>query len=170
VSRLGELRELYDYDAWANRRVLEAVSRLSPEQLTREMGGSFPGVLATLAHVLGAEWLWLARWRGTSPTALPADGVVGDLAALEARWMEVERDLAGFLAGLREDDLDRVVAYHTLKGDPFEAPLHQMLRHVVNHSTYHRGQVVHMLRQLGAEGVSTDLIRFYLERAAGAAG
>ncbi|HEX2091708.1 MAG TPA: DinB family protein [Longimicrobiaceae bacterium] len=166
MSRLSELQELYDYDAWANRRVREAAARLTPEQWTRELGGSFPTVRDTLAHILAAEWIWLARWRGTSPTGWPAEWDVSDPAKLEARWTEVERDLAGFVAGVGEDDLDRVLAYRSTKGEPFVSPLHQMLRHVVNHSTYHRGQVVHMLRQLGAEAVSTDLILFYRERAA----
>jgi uncharacterized damage-inducible protein DinB len=166
---LHELQELYEYNAWANRRLLAAAARLTPEQLTREMGGSFPSVLETLVHILSAEWIWLSRWRGVSPTGWPAEWKITGHAALEARWGEVEREQAAFLSTLDEDALGRIIEYRNISGDPFAAPMSQMLRHVVNHSTYHRGQITHMLRQLGAETMATDLILFYRERERAAA-
>jgi uncharacterized damage-inducible protein DinB len=111
--------------------------------------------------MIGAEWTWLQRWKGTSPPPRP-DGWSGTgLADLGARFDEVAADVHSYVGGLSEADLDRVVHYRNLKGEASEAPLWQLLRHVVNHATYHRGQVVTMLRQVGAEPPSTDLVLWY---------
>lgn len=164
-----QIRLLYDYDAWANRRILDACAALTPEQFTRDMGSSFSSVRDTLAHILGAQWVWLERFQGRSPEALPAPGQFADLAALRARWTEVQHDLLAYVGGLSASDLDRTFEYRTSKGDVFRNVLWQTLQHLANHGSYHRGQVTTMLRQLGAAAVSTDLIRFYREGAAQAA-
>src|SRR6185437_8220373 len=117
------------------------------------------------AHMLGADWAWLSRWQGHSPSALPESWDLSTFDALRARWAEVERDQEAFIAGLTDDALRRPLAYRNWAGESCEEPLWQILRHVVNHATYHRGQVVTMLRQLGATAPSTDLIKFYREQA-----
>jgi uncharacterized damage-inducible protein DinB len=160
MTRLDEIRQLYDFNRWANGRILEAAAALAPEPFDRDLGSSFPSVRATLAHVLGAEWIWLARWNGTSPTAPPA-WALGDVASLRARWAEVEAGQAVLLASLDDDRLDQAIDYRSLAGEPYRSRLWQMLRHVVNHSTYHRGQVTTMLRQLGAAAPATDLILYF---------
>lgn len=161
---LDEILQLYDYNRWANRRVLDVVGALTPEQLTRDLGSSFPSVRDTLAHVLAAEWVWLERWRGSSPTSFPDDSGLDSHAAIVTRWDEHESDQAAFLEDLTEDRLREVVAYRNTAGQPFAEPLWQLMRHVVNHSTYHRGQVTTMLRQMGAAAVGTDLITYFRER------
>lgn len=166
MSRLTEIQELYHYNRWANARVLDAASSLSGDQLVQDLGSSFPSVKDTLVHILAAEWVWLSRWKGVSPRGLPEGWPKSTLEELCARWAAVEEEQREFLAGLDEARLDTVVAYSTIDGQAFASPLWQMLRHVVNHSSYHRGQVITMLRQLGAEGCATDLILFY--RSAGA--
>ncbi len=160
---LGEILELYDYNRWANRRVLTAASRLSPEKFTRDLGSSFPSVRDTLVHILGAEWIWLSRWQGVSPPALPEPQKFPTPAVLATRWRAVEGEQAGFLESLTEAALHEMVAYHNTQGQPFAYPLWRMLRHVVNHSTYHRGQVITLLRQLRAGVVGTDLLLYYDE-------
>lgn len=167
---IEDVRELYAYNRWANGRILEAVSRLDRESFEKDLGSSFPSVRDTLTHILAAEWVWLSRWMGRSPTGVPDAWDLATLEALRAMWAEVERDQEAFLLGLSEEDLDGVIEYRDTKGQPFSNPLREMLRHVVNHSTYHRGQVVTMLRRLGAEPPSTDLIRYYRERAGSPAG
>lgn len=163
MTRVDEIRDLYAYNRWANRRILEAAARLTPEELARDLGSSFPSVLGTLAHVLSAEWIWLERWRGTSPPGLPDDWDLSGLDLVRARWAGVEADQRAFVEGLDEAALDRVIAYRNTAGAPFENPLGQLLRHLVNHSTYHRGQVVTMLRQLGAAAVATDYVVYLRE-------
>lgn len=159
----GYPHDLYAYTRWANERLLDAVGALSDEAYTREVGGSFGSVQATLAHMLGADWVWLRRWKGESPSALPADWDLTTFAGLRERWREVEREQAEFVDALGKGDLERVVEHRNMAGAPFANTLDHLLRHVVNHATYHRGQVVTLLRQLGAEAPATDLVRFYRE-------
>jgi uncharacterized damage-inducible protein DinB len=161
-----DFRLLYDYNAWANHRAIEACGALTPEQFTRDLGSSFRSVRDTLAHTYGAQWLWLERWHGRSPAGLPSGAEFPDLETLRARFVEVDRNLVDYVASLTADDLHRVVPMKTTAGVAFAQPLWQMLQHVANHSTYHRGQVATLLRQLGAKPISTDLIFFYRERAA----
>lgn len=163
---LEHIRLLYEYNYWANHRVLDACSALAEEQLTRDLGSSFRSVRDTLAHIMGAEWIWLERWQGRSPAALPAATDFPTLASLRARWAEIERELVGFVAKLTPEALAGVRRYRTTEGKEQGQPLWQMLQHLANHGTYHRGQIVTLLRQLGAKPVATDLIAFYRQRSA----
>jgi uncharacterized damage-inducible protein DinB len=160
MKRVEEIQQLYAYDRWANRLVLDAVENLTDEQFTRDLGNSFPSVRDTLLHILAAEWVWLSRWQGVSPRGLPDGWAEQGFARLRIRWREIEEAQAAFLADLDEARLDGIVEYSSTSGERYAAPLWQMLRHVANHSTYHRGQVTTMLRQMGAEPVATDLIHY----------
>jgi uncharacterized damage-inducible protein DinB len=160
---LETIRELYDYNRWANARTLDAASKVPADGFTREIGGSFASLQGTLAHLFGAEWIWLERWRGTSPRSLPFAMDFPDVGAIRGRWTEVERGQQEFLSGLDAERLPEVVSYVNLSGQTFAYPLWRMLCHVVNHSSYHRGQVATLLRQLGAKPLSTDLLLFYDE-------
>jgi uncharacterized damage-inducible protein DinB len=162
-----EIRQLYEFNAWANRRVLSAAEKLTNEQFTKPMGSSFSSVRDTLAHVQGAEWIWLERFQGRSPSALPDVKQFNDVASLRGYWLEHEARLLTFVSGLTQSDLDREMEYKTLKFGVYRNPLWQSMLHVVNHGTYHRGQVTTMLRQLGATPVLTDLMHFYRELATG---
>jgi uncharacterized damage-inducible protein DinB len=155
------LRALYEFNRWANATVLGAVSALRPEEWTRDLGNSFPSVRDTLVHILWAEWIWLSRWKGGSPKLMfdPTEFATVDL--LRTRWLEVEHEQVEFVAGVSEESLRTVIEYVNTRGESFAYPLWQMLQHVVNHSTYHRGQVTMMLRQLGATPVPTDFLVFY---------
>ncbi|HEV8383456.1 MAG TPA: DinB family protein [Candidatus Acidoferrales bacterium] len=160
-----QIRELYDFNAWANQRAFDACAALTPEQFTRDLGSSFPSVRDTLAHIVAGEWIWLLLWLNRPRTA----GMVQtysskftDLASIRAGWDEVERERRDFLAGLTAADLDRVIEYQSLRVDRrFAYPLRQMLQHIVNHSTYHRGQLTTLLRQLGAQPCATDFLYYF---------
>lgn len=163
-----EARELFDYAAWATARMLGAIERLPPDRAQATAGGSFSSIAATLAHMVGAEWLWLRRWLGEAPTSLPEwlqapAPIVSDLAIHLAA---IEADRERFLVGLTDDDLDRTLSYRTLDGRSFSLPLGKLLRHVVNHSTYHRGQVATLLRQAGEVPPSADFALYLIERQA----
>jgi uncharacterized damage-inducible protein DinB len=157
---IKDVRDLFAYDEWANALVLDAAARLSDEEFTRGMGNSFPSVRDTLVHLLFAEWVWLRRWRGESPRLVLDPAEFADAESVRARLAEVARDRAELVAGLSDADLGRVVAYVNAKGEEWRYPLGRMMQHVANHSTYHRGQVVTMLRQLGAAAPSTDLLYY----------
>ena len=156
-----EMGALYDFNDWANRRVLDSCVALTPEQFTQNLGSSFPSVRDTLAHIWGGEWVWLERWNGRSPAALPPSSEFGDLASLRARWEAFGAELLDFVNEVTASELERVIEYRNFKGNTFSYPLSAMLQHVVNHGSYHRGQIAAMLRQLGAKPNSTDLLRYY---------
>jgi uncharacterized damage-inducible protein DinB len=163
-----EIRLLYDYNSWANHRTLDAAAKLSNEQFTKPLCSSFSSVRDTLAHICGAEWIWLERFQGRSPASLPDSTQFTDIAGLRTCWDEQETRLLTFVRGLRQEDLDRTLEYKTLKFGTYRNPLWQSLQHLVNHGSYHRGQVTTLLRQLGAEPILTDLMHFYRERSAAA--
>lgn len=158
-----DIQNLYEYNRWANARVLAAVSPLSVEEFTRPLASSFASVRDTLVHMLSAEWIWLQRWRGVSPSAmLPAQDFPA-LPAVQARWAEVAREQKDFIDQLTDEGLARRVAYINTKGERWEYALAHMLQHVANHSTYHRGQVATMLRQLGHTPAASDFLLFFDE-------
>ncbi len=161
---LADLLDLFAYNRWATGRVLDAVGRLTDEQLNRSVGGSFPSVRDTLAHVLAADWVWLSRWGGDPLGKAPDLSGCTDLRALRERWQVLTEAQSAYLAGLTEAALRRSVSIITRTGITAELPLHETMRHVVNHATYHRGQVAAQLRQLGVEPAGTDLFLYYAAR------
>lgn len=163
---LEDFRLLYDFNTWANNRTLDSCAALTPEQLTRDLGSSFKSVRDTLAHIYGAEWVWLERWHGRVPSGLPSAADFLDLETLRRRFADIDRNLVDYIASLTTDDLTRVLTVKSSSGATFSQPLWQMLQHLANHGSYHRGQVATMLRQLGAKATGTDLIGFYRERIA----
>src|SRR5215469_13811772 len=159
-----QIQQLYDYNVWANHRTLTAAEKLSPEQFTRPVASSFSSVCDTLAHICGAEWIWLERFQGRSPSSLPDLAQLQNVKSLREHWLPQEQRLLGFVRELTQSALEREFEYKTLKFGAHRNPLWQSLLHLVNHGTYHRGQVTTLLRQLRAEPVLTDLIYFYREQ------
>ena len=156
---------LLDYHYWARDRVLDAAQALSPEQFLRDLGSSFPSVRDTLVHTYGAEWVWHSRWRGTSPTALPGAAQFPDVASIRRNWSDLEVQVREFVVGLGDSGLTRSFQYKSLGGLAAQSLFWHMVQHIVNHASYHRGQVTTMLRQLGfPPAKATDLIQFYRER------
>jgi uncharacterized damage-inducible protein DinB len=160
-----DLQTLLDFHYWARDRVLDAAEALTPEQYTQDMGSSFKSVRDTLVHILSSEWAWHQRWMGMSVTAMLSAEQYPDVASLRAAWREQEGKTRAFLDGVGADNIDRVFAYTTLAGQAMQSTFWQMLQHLVNHGSYHRGQITTMLRQLGAQPAkSVDLITFYRSR------
>ena len=165
-----EIQLLFEYDRWANNRVLQAASTLSAEEFTRDLGGSFRSVRDTLVHIIGGEWGWLTIWRKHSlssafvtdlwtrldtlfpPNAFP------DVAAVQSRWAEVEREQIEFVDRVTNESLERMLPVRQT-----QISLAHLMQHLANHSTYHRGQVALMMRQLAAQPLSTDFAMFLME-------
>jgi uncharacterized damage-inducible protein DinB len=161
---LESIELLYAYDAWANRRTIAGCESLSNEQFVQTVGGSFGSVRNTLAHIMDVEWLYLERWYGHSPAELPTAENYPALAQIKDRWKTIDDRMAEFLSKLSPQTIAAYTEFRSIKGITFRHPLWQMMQHLVNHSTYHRGQVTVLLRQLGATPQATDLIAFYRER------
>jgi uncharacterized damage-inducible protein DinB len=172
VISIETFRELYAYNSWARDRQLEACAALSAGQFLKPMGSSFSSVRDTLAHIVGAEWIWLERWRGRSPQTMP-DVPAGlpfeetmrrwhaqfaTVAALRERWSEIEGDSRAYLTGLSQAALADQLVYVNIRGQQWSYPLWRTLLHVVNHGTHHRGQVTTLLRQLGAKAPEVDFL------------
>ena len=165
MPTLHVLRQLYDYNYWARDQQLACCSALTPEQFLRPMGSSFSSVRDTLAHLLAVEWVWLERFNGRSPRAVPA--WLDDLKTLDSiggRWKEVEGGMRAYLAGLTPEMLAGPLSYVNIKGEPWTYSLEQAFFHLVNHQTYHRGQVTSLLRQLGAKSVPLDFLVYCDQR------
>lgn len=155
---------LYDYNFWANQKMLDSLEPVTPEEFTRTLAGSFGSLRDTLVHIAGAEWLWLSRWKGQSAPTIFDSRTFPSIAALRDRWRSVESAVKDYVRNLTEAELVGILNYRNLKGEPYSVPLGQALQHVANHSTYHRGQVTTLLRQLGHPAQSTDMLYFHLER------
>ena len=143
-----DVQLLYEYDRWANNRVLQAVSGLSDEQFIRDLGGSFRSVRDTLVHIIGGEWGWLACWKEPTPSsafvtdlwtrhdALFHPEAFPNVAAVQRKWAEVEKEQAEFVNGVTNESLGKMVPIRTT-----QVSLAHLMQHLANHSTYHRGQV-----------------------------
>ena len=158
TASLAVLNELFDYNYWARDRQLQACAALTEEQFLRPLGGSFPSLRDTLAHLVAVEWLWLERWRGRSPRTLLPPEEFPTLAAVRERWLVVEREMREYLAGLSDEALERPITCISTRGQAWTYPLWRMIVHLLNHQTYHRGQVTTYLRQLGAEPAKVDFL------------
>jgi len=161
---LQEIKILHAYNSWANNRIFEALTSLSDEQYKQDMKSSHGGIHGTLVHIVGAEKIWLERFKGAPQAPLSQDPPKS-LADLKAVWEKVGYDTAQWLGNMTDKKLMETFTAKTLKGDTFTNTFMQALQHVVNHSSYHRGQIVTLMRQLGVQPLSTDLILFYRETA-----
>jgi uncharacterized damage-inducible protein DinB len=162
------LRLLFQYNQWADRRIVDACAALSNEQFTRDLGSSFRSVRDTLTHLYGAEWVWNERIEGRSPTSLVSGAGFPDLESVRSKLEEMDNFYIEYVTRLTPQDLEHVIHYKSFTGEEFSNPLWQTLHQLTNHASYHRGQITTLLRQLGAKPVTTDLIAFYRERAAAA--
>jgi uncharacterized damage-inducible protein DinB len=165
---LADIKRQFEYMEWANDLALEAAAQLPDESLRREVGISHGSIYGTLLHMAGAEWIWLERWHGHSPGKAEAWSrwtceACADLSALKERWGAVRDRRARFVSELDEERLAADLHFQILSGDASSMPLVDQMQHVVNHATLHRGQVVGMIRQLGIDPPSTDLL-FFLRR------
>lgn len=165
LSYCDALRADFDYNAWATARLLNAATALSPEELRRDFETADHSVLGTLVHVYRAERLWLQRIRfGTpkTPWKLPEDE---DWMLLVEKWPELHTEWKDFIRALEPPQTEQIIQYSDLKGAARSQPLWQILMHVVNHGTHHRGQVSGFLRVLGKTPPGVDEITFFRDRA-----
>ena len=154
------VRNLYDYNAWANARILDTAAALTQDQLLAPGGASFDSVRDTLVHTMNAQWLYLERWHGRSPRAWPEAAPFGDLASIRARWDEIERATQAFVADIDDARLAAPLAYVNMQGETWTYPLWQQMLHQVNHATQHRSEAAVLLTQLGHSPGWLDLLYF----------
>jgi uncharacterized damage-inducible protein DinB len=160
-----DLYLLIDYNYWARDRVLDAVALITLEQFTYPMGNSFSSVRDTIAHICAAERIWINRLKGEKSQVFQKPDRLRDLDAARREWFGLEHEMREQLAKMGPNAVERRIDYQDLRGNSQSDVVWQMLDHMVNHGTYHRGQITTMLRQMGTmPPLSTDLIVFYRER------
>lgn len=148
------------FNVWANTQIALVLRELDDEIFFRENKSSFPSIAKTVLHTWGAQFIWLKRMEGLSLGAFPHIGVTDKIVSLDGLVKSAE-DIQKFIESKDEDFLTSTYAYRNMKGDPFEDSYEETLFHVVNHSTYHRGQIITMLREAGVTNVvGTDLIHY----------
>ena len=159
-----DLIHMFEYDEWAINKLLEAAAQLDSDAFRKDLGASFRSVHGTLAHIYGAQRLWLTRWKGSSPATLISPEEIPTASELKKRWQELYAGLRAYILPLTTEQLHSPFGYQDTKGNRWSEPLYQQIQHLLFHSMYHRGQVVTLLRQLGQTPPQTDLIVYYRSR------
>jgi uncharacterized damage-inducible protein DinB len=155
------LETLYDYNYWANKRYLAVAETLTEEQLFRKQGHSWDSVHAVLVHMMSSERMWPQRWRGEKTIFLePRD--FPTFASVSKYWVDVEKDMRGFIAGQTEQTLVHAVSYTNPKGETFTLPLWQMMAHVPNHNTHHRGELAAMFTLMDISHPEEEVVQYFL--------
>ena len=155
----AEARLHLRYSAWASRKLVEAVGPISDADLEKPNGVSHGSLLGTLSHILWADWLWYTR--AVAPMEKPAQ----TRDVLETVWPGIQDSWLAWADRASNAELQRVVEYRSiLDGQMTRTPAWQIVLHIVNHATLHRGQAVGMLRQMGIKPPQTDLMFFYREQ------
>jgi uncharacterized damage-inducible protein DinB len=157
------MRTLYEYNYWATDRILGAAAGVPAEDFAAASLG-YARLRQTLAHTLGAEWIWRSRWQGVSPAAMLDASEFATLDALRARWDDERRQMEAFLDTLGDADLGRVVEYTTTGGQHYANTLWHLMVHLVNHGTQHRSELALLLTELGRSPGDIDMITFVREK------
>ena len=157
------IQGIWSYHWWGNRKLFDEAAALGEETAKKDLGRhwSFPTLKGMLAHIYGADRLWLARWRGESPTKLYGDADFASLADLRASWNALEAEQRAFVSSLGTEELRRTLDCKSTDGKSFAQSLWQQLQHVVNHGTHHRSEIAAMVTMIKGSPPPTDMVLFY---------
>jgi len=154
------------FNTWANTRILNFVAAAGEDRAEMIQVSSFPSIRKTVLHILDAQTIWMSRLEGESPLVWPLTEFAGSTLDACKQLVESSREFETFTARLSEQDLTATIDYKTIKGDPFRNTIVHILMHVMNHGTFHRGQLITLLRGAGfTDLASTDMIAFFREQA-----
>jgi uncharacterized damage-inducible protein DinB len=158
MAGAAAFRKLVAYNQWADERILKAIEGLTPDDLARPVDAYFGSLEKNIAHILRAQRIWLARWKGQPPVKMDAP--------IAAPWPDAyaatHAEFRAFVEPLADRDFERVVKYVNSRGEPFEVPLALLVTHVVNHGTAHRAETGLLLDRLGRSPGDLDFVYFCL--------
>ncbi len=158
------LTDLTAYNQWANERMASALQKLTPAQLNLEQKSSFNTIRKTAEHIADCEYNWLKRINGDSTWEYKAKNFE-DINKMTEFWLQQSKAFVNLAEQSDDKKLEGVITYKNIKGDSFSNELYKIITHLMNHSTYHRGQLVTMMRGAGVTEIpATDLIAFYRMR------
>jgi uncharacterized damage-inducible protein DinB len=158
-----ELLGLYEFNAWANERTIGSLRALSEADYVRDLGGSWPSLRATFVHLAGATDAWAERFGGRDVLVLPKEADLPKLDDAVRVLLAAQEKHRAHLKNLTREKLERPFSWTNLSGEVKTSPFEIVVRHVVNHQTYHRGQIASMVRRVGGKPVSTDMVRWGIE-------
>ncbi len=159
-----EFKTFFRYNSWANHRTIDACATLTAAQFTKDLESSFRSVRDTLVHIMAVERVWLDRWKLAWDGSFLKAEDFPDIESVRAAWVPIEKELLGFVDALSDEGTRRIVPHRNSSGVEFQMPLWELMQHLVNHGTYHRGQIATLVRQAGGKPLATDLVGFYRER------
>lgn len=148
---------MYDYSIWANDRIFNHMQSLPEDVFLQEVNLGFSSIAEVFGHLAAAEEVWFARIKEDSPPPLAARPFA-NMEAARHYMNQLQTRHRDYLATV--DDMGKVVTYHNTAGEAFQNSISEILQQVINHGTYHRGNITTMLRHLGHKGVITDYIAF----------
>jgi len=155
------LKQLAAYTIWANQQITDVILSIPEEKHTANVPGSFPSLYKTALHMWDAESIWWQRIVSAEKIVVPSAGFTGTMADVVNGMMLQSQQWLAWLNEISEESLNETFHYKSLKGDPFSQPLKEIALHISNHNTYHRGQLVNMLRQLDVSGIpQTDFVHW----------
>ena len=149
------------YTVWATDHLSKILEKANEAILKKETSSSFPTIEKTILHIWDAEFIWMRRLQGESLLEWPSQNFAGDRTALLQGWLDNSKAFKNFIESKDENYLSTTIEYKNMAGKSFSNTVQEMIYHVVNHGTFHRGQIVTMLRTLGFVDISsTDLITY----------
>lgn len=149
------------YNIWANNEMLAVILALTEEQQKQEITSSFPSIYKTSFHVYDAESIWLQRLNGIQNFNRPSNNKDASMQDIANGWQQQSKLWLEWISNATEEQISQTFAYKNVKGESFEQPLNEVLLHLFNHGTYHRGQLITMLRQLGVQKIpATDFVHW----------
>ena len=154
-----EIVKHIEYQRWANKKITDQIKALTTEVFEKDFGGSFPSIRLTLLHLLQADYRWLQRLNGIPIVEIPSDWQHADMNSMLSTWSNVQEQLVSRVKEIVPRGNPNI-KFITAKGDPYELPFADVIAHLVNHATYHRGQLVNMMRMAGVKPESTDYFLF----------
>lgn len=156
------IKDYAAYNLWANTKITSFISAISDEMMNTPVQSSFPSLRKTVEHIMGAERVWSLRLTGKSLDKITDGSIEIRKEELCRQWLNISSSLVKYIDTLDSTSLEKVIYYKNTRGDSVQNKVYEMLMHCFNHSTYHRGQTVTLLRELGFTSLSsTDLITYY---------
>lgn len=151
------LKQYATYNIWANKRILDVLLAMPEEKQMAELPSSFTSLFKTVLHMLDAENIWWQRMKMNERVNIPSENFNGTLKDAADSLLQQSKLWEEWVSNASPLSIEHVFQYYNNKKEHFKIPVYQMLQHVFNHSTYHRGQLVNMLRQLGVDKIpATD--------------
>ena len=147
---------LWTFHHWANGKTFDALASVSAQELDKPWGGSFKNGRGLLQHVVGGDRIWVDRWNGTSTKSAPQFPPTHGGREFRDEWQKVKADQRRYFDSLTPQKLQSSLTYTNLRGETHTWPMTDLIYHLVNHGTYHRGQMTQLLRDLGQGAPATD--------------